>query len=444
MNRAMTFAAAGDSFITRRLPSPETDSFRDIAALLHKADIRFTNLEVTVHDFEGAPSALSGGTWAIAPPGVLKDMKAYGFNLVAWANNHTLDYLYGGLAATERHLNECGFIHAGAGQNLAKASEVKYLEATRGRVALIAATSTFHDFWAAGEQRPDMIGRPGINPLRYTATHIVSSDKMQQLRAIAETVHINAQQNISLKEGFAIGAESDVFMFGKYRFQAGEPEGATTKPHEADMRRMLDRISEAKRQSDYVLVSIHAHEFKGEAKDQPADFLTAFARRCIDQGAHAVIGHGPHIVRGIEMYNNRPIFYSLGNFIFQNDSVSHLPADFYEKYGLGHADHIADALDKRSKNNTVGLGTDPKVWSSVIPYWTMEDGELKELLLYPVEMGYGQPRYRRGWPALSKDTRILETLQQLSAPFGTRIDIEGTIGKVRIGMDSLIRDQVDQ
>lgn len=104
---------------------------------------------------------------------------------------------------------------------------------------------------------------------------------------------------------------------------------------------MLRRIDEAKRQADYVLVSIHAHEMEGETKEKPAEFLKTFARACIDQGAHAVIGHGPHIVRGIEIYKNRPIFYSLGNFIFQNDTVSCLPAEFYEKYGLGHDDHIS-------------------------------------------------------------------------------------------------------
>ncbi len=429
-NSTIAFAATGDSFITRRLPSTETAAFRELAALLHKADVRFTNLEVTTHRFEGAPSALSGGTWAVASPDVLRDLKAFGFNLVAWANNHTLDYLYGGLEATERHLNESGFVHAGAGQNLAQASEVKYLETASGRVAFVAATSTFHDFWMAGEQRGDLIGRPGINPLRYTATHIVCAEKMRQLKMIAETVHINAQQNLSMKEGFALEAENDVFLFGKYRFRTGEPEGLVTTPYEPDMRRMLDKISEAKRQADYVLVSIHAHEMKDKAKDRPADFLQVFARSCIDEGAHAVIGHGPHILRGIEMYKKRPIFYSLGNFIFQNDTVSHLPADFYEKYGLGPADNIADALDKRSRNDTVGLGADPKVWSSVIPYWTMEGGEVKELLLYPVELGYGQPRYRRGWPALSGDSGILDRLRELSAPFGTEIGIEGKIGRI--------------
>lgn len=233
-----------------------------------------------------------------------------------------------------------------------------------------------------------------------------------------------------LKEGFAVGADSDLFPFGGHAFRAGETEGKTTAPNQADMQRILRRISEARRQADVVLVSIHAHEMKGEAKDQPADFLVEFSRACIDEGAHAVIGHGPHILRAVEIYKERPIFYSLGNFIFQNDSVTHLPADFYEKYGLDHAANVSEALDKRSHGGTRGLGVDPKVWSSVIPHWVMEDGRLKELALYPIELGFDLPRYRRGWPELSEKTDALENLRALSEPFGTRMEIGQGVARV--------------
>lgn len=41
----------------------------------------------------------------------------------------------------------------------------------------------------------------------------------------------------------------------------------------------------------------------------------------IDAGAGVVVGHGPHVLRGIEVYKRRPIFYSLASFIFENDLV---------------------------------------------------------------------------------------------------------------------------
>ncbi len=430
--RPIQFAATGDSFITRRLPSEKTKPFEQLSALIHQADVRFTNLELTIHRNEGIPSALSGGSWAMAPPEMLEDLRAYGFNLIAWATNHTMDYLYAGLEATERYLNAYGFVHAGAGCNLASASEPRYLETAAGRVALIAAASTFHDFQRAGDQRPDMIGRPGVNPLRFITTHLLSKERLDVLKEIADIVKINARKNMSIKNGYAKPAEPGVFEFGMHRFRESPQEGVATTPHPKDMARIRRSISEAKRQADYVLVSLHAHEMRGDQWEEPADFIEIFARACIDEGAHAVIGHGPHILRGIEIYKRRPIFYSLGNFIFQNETIARSPADAYEKHGLGHEHTAQDVMDAKSQYGTRGYVTIPEIYQTVLPIWSMKDGQLQHLDLYPVELGFGKHRSQAGTPVLSQDESILQNLQRLSKPYGTKIDIENGIGKVRL------------
>jgi hypothetical protein len=48
---------------------------------------------------------------------------------------------------------------------------------------------------------------------------------------------------------------------------------------------------------------------------EPRGDLRKWARAVIDAGADAVVGHGPHVLRGVEFYNSKPIFYSLGNFV---------------------------------------------------------------------------------------------------------------------------------
>ncbi|WP_080876205.1 CapA family protein [Oceanobacillus timonensis] len=428
----MTIAATGDSFITRRLPSYSGHSFQRISQLLQNADVRFTNLEVTTHQMEGYPSAVSGGTWAMAAPEVLHDLKAYGFNLYAWANNHTMDYSQGGLLATKRYLNKHGLVHGGVGENLAEASSPKYLETSSGRVALISATSTFHESWRAGEQRPDMIGRPGVNPLRYSTTHYVTKPEMKKLQEIADSTFINADHNLAVKEGFEID-EKDEFSFGPLRFIVGESRRKETKPFPSDMKRLENAILEARRQADVVIVSIHSHEMKEENKALPAQFLEMAARNCIDSGADTVIGHGPHILRGIEVYQEKPIFYSLGNFIFHNETVSALPADFYEKYNLNYQHNVADALDQRSDNNTKGLGANPFVWESVIAEWDIKEKKVTNIRLHPIELGFDLPRYRKGWPELSNENsdRILKNLQKLSKPYGTTIEIKDGVGIIR-------------
>src|SRR5699024_1908677 len=162
-----------------------------------------------------------------------------------------------------------------------------------------------------------------------------------------------------------------------------------------DQERILKSISEAKRQADYVIVSIHSHEMEKDMKDQAPQFLKEFSRTCIEEGAHAILGHGPHILRGIEIYKERPIFYSLGNFIFQNSTVEKLPHDFYIKYGMDFNDNVSDALDKRSDNGKKGLDVNSKVWYSIIPFWKMQNGKLTQLKLYPIELGYELPRFKR-------------------------------------------------
>lgn len=432
MKDVMTFVATGDSFIVDRLPSSKGEEFRKIKDIIMQSEVRFTNLEVTTLSSEGFPSASSFGGWAIESLNVLKDIDAYGFNLISIANNHTLDYSYGGLEATERNLKQYEFVYAGAGRNMAEASNPKYLNSSFGRVGFIAATSRVRESWIAGEQRRDIVGRPGVNPLRYRTIHKISKNRLEQLKDIAKIVDINALHDLHIKEGFEVSPPSNMFRFGQHLFTEGEPEGLITKPHPKDLKRILLAISEAKRQAGEVIVSIHSHEMKGTDKSKPADFLIEFARACIDEGASAVLGHGPHILRGIEIYKGRPIFYSLGNFIFHGDLVTNLPADLYDEYGLGPIDNTADLFDAMSKNKTIGLGVNPYVWESVIASWIAENGKVVEVTLYPIELGYNLPRYRQGWPKLSDDIRILERLKALSEPFGTMIEIEDNLGKIVI------------
>ncbi len=428
----MSFVATGDSFITSRLAEKKDDDIKKIKEIIEKAEIKFTNLEVTVHEHIGAPASYSGGTWAIASPSILEDIKYFGFNILNIANNHTLDYSNDGLIASENNLKKHDFVYAGAGKNLSEASNPKYLSTSGGRVGFIAATSTFYESWFAGEQRRDMQGRPGINPLRFDSMYMVTKEHMNMLKEVANKTDINSMNNLNYKEGFEVPPPEGIFKFGKHTFKVSEKEGLIRKPKEKDVARITMAVSEGKRQAKEVIVSIHSHEFQGEDKNIPSDFLREFARQCIDEGAGAVIGHGPHVLRGIEIYKGRPIFYSLGNFIFQNDLVKNLPSDFYEKYDLGSLDNPADAFDKRSKNNTVGLSKNPLVWKSIIAEWEVEDSKIEKIILHPIDLGYDVPRYERGWPKLTEDTSIIEHLANLSKEFGTKVEIIDNKGIIKL------------
>ena len=428
MKEKMTFCAVGDCFVTRRLPDRDK-SFLKVRNIINMAQARIMNLETVIQDRINAPGAFSGGTWAYTSSGTIADMMDYGFNMANIANNHTLDYLYGGLEDTMYNLDKYSMPYAGAGRNLSEASRPVFLDCPGGRTALICATSSFHESWIAGNTRKDMPGRPGVNPLREVMTYYLNDEEIKFLKDIAEKTGINAYDDLIRKEGFLPELKDDTFLLGKYKFVKGDGPRAKSEPDENDMKRIIKSIERASYQADHVIVSIHSHQM-GEDKDKPADFFDKAACRFIDSGACAVIGHGPHVLRGIRIYKGCPIFYSLGNFIFQSESIERLPSDFYEKYGLGPDDDVNDALSKRSGNGKKGLTVNSKVYRSIIPIWTMKNGKLTDIKLFPIELGFGLPGHRSGWPEISQDINILKELQGLSEVFSTKIDIVNGIGKI--------------
>ncbi len=427
----ITFTAAGDVFMNRALPESGYEGMKELVELIEGSEVRFANLETTIHDREGYPYPFSGGTWAMASPAILEDLKKYGFNIYNAANNHSMDYSHNGLEATMRHLKEHDMKFAGIGMNLADAAAPVYLECRQGRVALIAATATFHEAWAAGSQRMDMQGRPGVNPLRHDEKFFVTKEQLKALREIARDTLIDAQQELDIKEGFAVETPG-AFKFAGHNFEEADRTYKQTSPDKRDMERIEASIREAKSQADYVLVSIHSHELGGLRKDYPAEFLKTFARNCIEAGASVVLGHGPHVLRGIELYKGGVIFYSLGNFIFENDTTTHQPADFYEKYGMPADSQVGAGMDVRSRGGKVGLGVNKDVWNSVIARWTAEDGKISRMSLYPITLDQRLSRYRRGLPRLADDTAVLSRLKVLCDEMGTEMTIRDGIGYIDI------------
>lgn len=426
-----SIVATGDSLLTQRLPRQDKSCLA-LKELFEQADIRFTNFELQVHDFEVAPSAVSGGTWVAARPGVIKDLKWLGLNLFASATNHSLDWGHDGLKTTMRHLQENDCTYAGIGMNLAEASMPCYIDTPEGRVALISVCSSGKDWHIAGEQRPDVPGRPGINMLRFNLINYLPKEDIEVLRKIVDKTYVNARRLQLEREGFIKAEEG--FAVGTNRFEVGEA-GTKTFCNKKDLQRILRYISEAKRQADVVLVSHHAHEFRGIDKAVAADFTREFAHACIDAGVDAFLGHGPHILRGIEIYNSKPIFYSLGDFFIQNDSVERQPADFFDIYNLGPDNTPSDGWAARSKNGTSGLVVNSKVFESVITRFVVEDGTIKQVELLPITLGFEKTRSRKGRPELasiSDGERILQDLQKLSDEFDTHITIKDGKGYIDI------------
>jgi len=427
----MKCTAAGDAMVLRRLPGAYP-GFEELRSFINQGDFRFFNLETTIHNHETYGGAQSGGTWFCSPPEVLEDAKEFGFNILSSANNHAMDYSHIGLEKTMDYIQKAGFPNAGVGRTLADAAAPVYFDTLAGRFALIGACSTFNPEAMAGEQTRTMIGRPGINGIRRSTVYQVSQEDLEHLKRIADSIGINGSRNIIRKEGYLPPLPDDKSEFGELLFEAADKPGKVTKVNPVDMARMEKSIKEALYFADYVVVSMHSHQLKGTDKTEPDYFYEEFAHKCIDAGAHAIIGTGPHLLRPVEIYKGCPIFYCLGDFIIQLENIRKAPNDMYEKQKLDGNAGMDELFDNRNNHGTRGLCYEKVMFEAIVPYWEMEDGKLTKLELMPVELNFDKSRSMGGWPRPKYDDGIIERLAKMSEAYGTKIDIVDGIGVVRL------------
>jgi poly-gamma-glutamate synthesis protein (capsule biosynthesis protein) len=364
-----------------------------------------------------------------AEPALLKELVWAGFDIVSMANNHTGDYGADGMRITKKHVAAAGLVHAGVGEDLAQAREAAFLETPKGRVAMISVASTFPDHSRAGRARNGVRGRPGLNPLRFTTTYVVTHERLEQLRAMQ--AELTGRPSTSSGQG---ASQQDTLTFLGRRFVAGSKPEVRTEPNKEDVAEIAAVVRNASRLADYTFVTIHAHE-GGAMRAVPAQFLVTFARAMIDAGADFFVGHGPHVLRGIELYKEKPILYSLGDFIFQNETVLRLPSENYEPLNLGVDAGVADFNDRRYDNDKTGFPSDREIWESVVAMPRWQGKRLVELALHPISLGFGKPRMERGRPVLADAAtgkKILEDLAQRSTPLGTRIAVRDGVGYVEL------------
>ncbi|MFC7737605.1 CapA family protein [Roseomonas sp. GCM10028921] len=424
---SLRIALTGDSILQRRLLSQSDPVLRPLFDMIRDADVAFTNLETLANDFRGDPALESGGSHFGAPAWVLDELSEAGFDLFAAATNHCLDYGVSGLLHTIEALEARGLSYAGIGRNLEDARRPVFHGHPNGTVAMLSCSATFAKGQEASAQRPDMPGRPGLNPLRYDTVHEVSPAHLAALRDMAEELGLEAQRQMLIKLGFGFPSDDpSVFPFSTLNFRAAEKTALRMMAKPADLDGIARWVQEARLSSDIVLVSFHAHE-QGATKEDPAEFLPVFARRMIDEGADLVIGHGPHLLRGMEMYQGKPIFYSLGNFIGQNELVPRLPSDSYERFRADPALTPGMVYRQRTRDDQGGFPSDRRYWETVVPVCSFEKGRLTGIEIRPASLGLGEARHLRGRPRLASGEeghRILERFAALSSTFGTALRVE--------------------
>ncbi|HEY7189456.1 MAG TPA: CapA family protein [Vicinamibacterales bacterium] len=346
---------------------------------LLKGDVVFTNLEAAV----ALPGqSVKEGRGFLTPPETIDAIKALGFNLLSLSNNHAFDMQATGILNTLAEVDRRGIVRAGIGRTLNEASAPGYLKTPKGTIALVSSASGL--IASGGMAGAD---RPGVNELRIKA-----GDKDNE-------------------------ATTDL------------PGAGPNTPYAEDAERILHNIRQARQNADLVIVYQHNHVFGNRSfttiftegmpeRLAPNDWLKKWVHAEVDAGADIVVMHGAPLLHGVEFYRGKPIFYDLGNFIYN------VPP-------------------------TLTYIHEPINFESAVAHLEYQGKNLRSISVRPIVMnvlGEGQPDvqdpratnpflFTRGLPAPATGAQagyILERLADLSRPFGTQIEIKGTTAEIKL------------
>lgn len=431
-------AAVGDIILTRPVFEQIRRQSPDLLEVLRGADLVVGNFESSVidlHRFEGHPSAESGFGWLNSPPEVPDDLRRMGFDMLARANNHATDWGAAGLRMTDEALAAAGIACAGTGHNLSAARAPGYVHGAKASSTLVSWTTTFERDTPAIDAQGLFAGRPGASTLATTPIMLVSPEQLAALKAIRDAQSPESLPALLLD----FDERLDMVSLFERHFMAypeGGPQDGTVRMHfkmdDQDRQAILLSIRQAKQTSDFTVAASHTHE-PNNWTSTPPDFLPPLAHAAIENGADIVCGHGPHQVRGIEIYQGKPIFYSLGDFCFT--AQNNLPREEWERRiwrllpGAPTLDPACTTASEFMEWARVAGAFGESVWfESVIAIATYgAHGRLRSLELVPIELNWADRHAHRGIPRLAPKDKALEILRRLaalSAPMGTTIAID--------------------
>lgn len=377
-SQTITITVTGQSMIRSDFRAHAPSEAATISPLL-KGDVVFTNLEGAIAE---KGQTVHEGRGFLAPPEALDALQALGFNLLALSDNHSFDLKVPGIQNTLREVKSRNLAHAGIGNTLEEAAAPGYLHTPKGTVAIVSMASGL-----IAEGAPATATRPGVNELRIEA---------------------GGRPN-----------ESTTLL----------PAEPGNEPNAEDKRRILQSIRDARQHADFVVVYEHNHVFRNipfgimvseELPERlvPADWLKRWTHEEIDAGADVIVMHGVPLLHGVEIYHGRPIFYDLGNFIFN------LPP-------------------------TITYLDEPINFESAVAHIEFQDKKLKSVTFQPIVMnsiGQGQSDTQdpydnnlflqtRGLPKPAEGDQagyILERLVDASRPFGTTMVVKGNLAEIQL------------
>jgi poly-gamma-glutamate synthesis protein (capsule biosynthesis protein) len=468
-----TLTVVGDIIQTNPITQRIDPEIRAVLDPIKNSDAAVGNMESNFGDIRNQASRIGGlqGNKEVAA-----DVKNMGLNLVARSSNHSTDQGVDEMLKGNAYLQNAGVTYAGSGINLEDARAPQYLETPKGRVGLVAMTASFRgrvDYQSsrsadtgmemAAYQAGNRNGAPGINFLRVSPSVVLPPELFDGILKIkeyeaeyakkmfaehAEHITTDGSETQKVMEHLygKIGDPAKRQMIYTQMFEVGDqPCGLNYVVNEDDLRLNLRSIRQGKEWSDFMIATIHSHDNNNTLRhldflqESPSQFLVDLAHAAIDNGADLFFATGPHLLRGIEIYQGRPIFYSLASFIYQLWGTPAGP----DRYTDNHLDQFYSETTEIEMNmdmwppHSVTKHRDLKnmeSMESITAQLDYDGGTLKQITIRPIEFGYDAPISQHGIPRKPKPEvaeRILKRIQRMSRPFGTTIEIKDQLGLIK-------------
>lgn len=408
----MKISLVGQSLIHGTILNRYGERLAPLKELLSSSDVSFTNLETTIAGRHGGwpmmSSSLTPPTRAIfSPPAVLDDLKGMGFNSLSLCNNHAFLLGPGGILSTIEEVRARGFLAAGIGASLTEASTPGRTDIGGHSVSLVAMDAGPQPLtvYATDAQPPHLPARPGNNPMRVTPLVEVTEEQFAMVSEIRRTLgHFDLRSQYIRSSGVELEGSTTLSAVlypqaPTLKFRCGDACRAAFEVDRGDMERNLAAIRAEKAAGSIVIVYVHHHLWDKVWERTPFWFKSV-AHEFIDAGADILVSHGVPVLQGVEIYRGKPIFYSLGNFIFQPPSK---PDNWLSE----------------------------RVWLSVIATCTYERQRLERIDFVPISVCAQESLRRSSYddrdaPEIATGRyadRILGWLAELSEIFGSRIEL---------------------
>jgi poly-gamma-glutamate capsule biosynthesis protein CapA/YwtB (metallophosphatase superfamily) len=358
---AVTLCAVGDVVAFHKNPE---SAFEFVGPILRGADITFAQNER--HYSEKKDMNPQGGFTEITSPKHAEALKLGGFDVISFASNHCMDMGPDMMLETVDVLKKLGFNVIGVGRNIKEARKPVIIERKGTKVAFLAYASVIRPGYEAKSNKA------GCAPLRAW-THYHQAD-----------------------------------------YQPGTPPLILTFPYKEDVEAILDDVKKVREQADIVVVSFHWGVHHVHALI--ATYQKEVAHAVIDAGADLILGHHAHLLKGIEVYKGKAVFYSMGNFAFD------MPMEVLNEH-LKHSDTLGAKLKgygwKPDPEWDIYYGFIPESRKSMIVNCSIEEKRIKRVSFLPVLINQkAQPR------VVPRDDKNFEELFQYMKEITESQDLE--------------------